>query len=56
MFDLKVIAELNAFNVFICDQKCNIADIRVRGKYVIFLGVGISVSSEIETAPSHQEE
>ncbi|XP_058593514.1 intermembrane lipid transfer protein VPS13C isoform X2 [Neofelis nebulosa] len=31
VFDLKVIAELNAFNVFICDQKCNIADIRVRG-------------------------
>ncbi|XP_077603856.1 intermembrane lipid transfer protein VPS13C isoform X1 [Crocuta crocuta] len=31
VFDLKVIAELNAFNVFVCDQKCNIADIRVRG-------------------------
>uniref|UniRef100_A0A8C0MM02 Vacuolar protein sorting 13 homolog C n=1 Tax=Canis lupus familiaris TaxID=9615 RepID=A0A8C0MM02_CANLF len=31
VFDLKVIAELNAFNVFVCDQKCNIADIRIRG-------------------------
>uniref|UniRef100_A0A8C0C6D7 Vacuolar protein sorting 13 homolog C n=1 Tax=Balaenoptera musculus TaxID=9771 RepID=A0A8C0C6D7_BALMU len=31
VFDLKVIAELNAFNVFVCDQKCNIADIRIHG-------------------------
>ncbi|XP_077935392.1 intermembrane lipid transfer protein VPS13C isoform X2 [Halichoerus grypus] len=31
VFDLKVIAELNAFNIFVCDQKCNIADIRIRG-------------------------
>ncbi|XP_025857823.2 intermembrane lipid transfer protein VPS13C isoform X2 [Vulpes vulpes] len=31
VFDLKVIAELNAFNVFVCDQKCSIADIRIRG-------------------------
>ncbi|XP_062947628.1 intermembrane lipid transfer protein VPS13C isoform X2 [Cynocephalus volans] len=31
VFDLKVIAELNAFNVFICDQKCNIADIKIHG-------------------------
>ncbi|KAF3830581.1 hypothetical protein GH733_004400 [Mirounga leonina] len=30
VFDLKVIAELNAFNIFVCDQKCNIADIRIR--------------------------
>ncbi|XP_045665686.1 vacuolar protein sorting-associated protein 13C isoform X1 [Ursus americanus] len=31
VFDLKVIAELNAFNIFVCDRKCNIADIRIRG-------------------------
>ncbi|XP_053451789.1 intermembrane lipid transfer protein VPS13C isoform X1 [Nycticebus coucang] len=31
VFDLKVTAELNAFNVFICDQKCNIADIKIHG-------------------------
>uniref|UniRef100_A0A8C6BAR6 Vacuolar protein sorting 13 homolog C n=1 Tax=Monodon monoceros TaxID=40151 RepID=A0A8C6BAR6_MONMO len=31
VFDLKVIAELNAFNVFVCDQKYNIADIRIHG-------------------------
>ncbi|XP_007956453.1 vacuolar protein sorting-associated protein 13C [Orycteropus afer afer] len=31
VFDLKVIAELNAFNIFVCDQKCNIADIRIQG-------------------------
>ncbi|KAM9090694.1 intermembrane lipid transfer protein VPS13C isoform 3-T3 [Megaptera novaeangliae] len=31
VFDLKVIAELNAFNVFVCDRKCNIADIRIHG-------------------------
>lgn len=32
VFDLKVTAKLNAFNVFVCDQKCNIADIRIHGK------------------------
>ncbi|KAG8507019.1 Vacuolar protein sorting-associated protein 13C, partial [Galemys pyrenaicus] len=31
LFDLKVIAELNAFNIFVCDQKCGIADIRIHG-------------------------
>ncbi|KAM9713499.1 intermembrane lipid transfer protein VPS13C isoform 1-T1 [Dama dama] len=31
VFDLKVTAKLNAFNVFVCDQKCNIADIRIHG-------------------------
>ncbi|XP_006899704.1 PREDICTED: vacuolar protein sorting-associated protein 13C isoform X1 [Elephantulus edwardii] len=31
VFDLKIIAELNAFNIFVCDQKCNIADIRIQG-------------------------
>ncbi|XP_032336935.1 vacuolar protein sorting-associated protein 13C isoform X2 [Camelus ferus] len=31
VFDLKIIAELNAFNIFVCDQKCNIADIRIHG-------------------------
>ncbi|XP_054543722.1 intermembrane lipid transfer protein VPS13C isoform X2 [Talpa occidentalis] len=31
LFDLKIIAELNAFNIFICDQKCSIADIRIHG-------------------------
>jgi vacuolar protein sorting-associated protein 13A/C len=32
VFDLKVTAELNAFNVFFCDQKCNIADIKIHGE------------------------
>ncbi|KAM5242082.1 intermembrane lipid transfer protein VPS13C isoform 2-T2 [Hipposideros larvatus] len=31
VFDLKIIAELNSFNVLVCDQKCNIADIRIHG-------------------------
>ncbi|KAM8783626.1 intermembrane lipid transfer protein VPS13C isoform 3-T3 [Rhynchonycteris naso] len=31
VFDLKVMAELNSFNVLVCDQKCNIADIRILG-------------------------
>lgn len=31
MFDLKVTAELNAFNIFICDQKSNIAEIKIHG-------------------------
>ncbi|XP_057578649.1 intermembrane lipid transfer protein VPS13C isoform X2 [Hippopotamus amphibius kiboko] len=31
VFGLKVEAELNAFNVFVCDQKCNIANIRIHG-------------------------
>uniref|UniRef100_A0A2K6JWW5 Vacuolar protein sorting 13 homolog C n=1 Tax=Rhinopithecus bieti TaxID=61621 RepID=A0A2K6JWW5_RHIBE len=31
VFDLKVTAELNAFNVLVCDQKCNIAEIKIHG-------------------------
>uniref|UniRef100_A0A8I5ZMR7 Vacuolar protein sorting 13 homolog C n=1 Tax=Rattus norvegicus TaxID=10116 RepID=A0A8I5ZMR7_RAT len=31
VFDLKVTAELNAFNIFICDQKSNIAEIKIHG-------------------------
>jgi hypothetical protein len=31
-FDLKITAELNAFNIFICDQKSNIAEIKIHGK------------------------
>ncbi|XP_054974528.1 intermembrane lipid transfer protein VPS13C isoform X2 [Sorex araneus] len=31
VFDLKIIAELNSFNIFVCDQKCNIADIKIHG-------------------------
>ncbi|KAM4748951.1 intermembrane lipid transfer protein VPS13C [Rhinophrynus dorsalis] len=30
-FDLKLSAKLNAFNIFICDELCNIADIRIQG-------------------------
>ncbi|XP_027707786.1 vacuolar protein sorting-associated protein 13C [Vombatus ursinus] len=41
VFDLKVTAELNAFNIFICDQKCNIADIRVQG-----MDASVSVQSK----------
>ncbi|XP_060030384.1 intermembrane lipid transfer protein VPS13C [Erinaceus europaeus] len=29
--DLKITAELNAFNICMCDQKCRLADIRIRG-------------------------
>ncbi|XP_057624264.1 intermembrane lipid transfer protein VPS13C isoform X2 [Chionomys nivalis] len=31
VLDLKVTAELNAFNIFVCDQKSNIADIKIHG-------------------------
>ncbi|KAM7158322.1 intermembrane lipid transfer protein VPS13C isoform 2-T2 [Molossus nigricans] len=31
VFDLKIMAELNSFNVVVCDQKCSIADIRIHG-------------------------
>ncbi|KAM5292524.1 intermembrane lipid transfer protein VPS13C [Ctenodactylus gundi] len=31
VFDLKITAELDAFNVFVCDQNCNIADIQIHG-------------------------
>ncbi|KAM7337360.1 hypothetical protein ACRRTK_003479 [Alexandromys fortis] len=31
VFDLKVTAELNAFNIFVCDQKSSIADIKIHG-------------------------
>uniref|UniRef100_A0A8C8RP73 Vacuolar protein sorting-associated protein 13C n=1 Tax=Pelusios castaneus TaxID=367368 RepID=A0A8C8RP73_9SAUR len=31
VYDLKLAVKLNAFNVFVCDQKCNIADIRIQG-------------------------
>ncbi|CAH2273272.1 Hypothetical predicted protein [Pelobates cultripes] len=30
-FILKLSANLNAFNVFVCDEACNIADIRIQG-------------------------
>uniref|UniRef100_A0A8C5P9K6 Vacuolar protein sorting 13 homolog C n=1 Tax=Leptobrachium leishanense TaxID=445787 RepID=A0A8C5P9K6_9ANUR len=30
-FVLKLDAKLNAFNVFVCDEACNIADIRIQG-------------------------
>ncbi|XP_051829756.1 LOW QUALITY PROTEIN: intermembrane lipid transfer protein VPS13C [Antechinus flavipes] len=41
VFDLKITAKLNAFNVFVCDQKCNIADIKVQG-----MDASISVQSK----------
>uniref|UniRef100_A0A5F8G8B9 Vacuolar protein sorting 13 homolog C n=1 Tax=Monodelphis domestica TaxID=13616 RepID=A0A5F8G8B9_MONDO len=41
VFDLKVTAQLNAFNIFVCDQKCNIADIRIKG-----MDASISVQSK----------
>uniref|UniRef100_A0A6I8N041 Vacuolar protein sorting 13 homolog C n=2 Tax=Ornithorhynchus anatinus TaxID=9258 RepID=A0A6I8N041_ORNAN len=31
VFDLKITAELNAFNVCVCDKRCSIADIRIQG-------------------------
>ncbi|KAL7980317.1 hypothetical protein Chor_014646 [Crotalus horridus] len=31
VFDLKLTAKLNAFNILACDQKANIADIRIQG-------------------------
>ncbi|XP_053320973.1 intermembrane lipid transfer protein VPS13C isoform X2 [Spea bombifrons] len=30
-FNLKLSAKFNAFNVFVCDEACNIADIRIQG-------------------------
>ncbi|XP_075432218.1 intermembrane lipid transfer protein VPS13C isoform X2 [Ascaphus truei] len=30
-FDLKLSAKLNAFNIIVCDEKCNIADIKIQG-------------------------
>lgn len=33
VFDWKITAELNAFNIFVCDQKSNIADIKIHGSY-----------------------
>ncbi|XP_074090395.1 intermembrane lipid transfer protein VPS13C isoform X2 [Macrotis lagotis] len=41
VFDLKATAELNAFNIFVCDQKCNIAEIRVQG-----MDASVSVQSK----------
>ncbi|MEJ1285501.1 vacuolar protein sorting 13A [Cricetulus griseus] len=31
VFDMKITAELNAFNIFVCDQKSKIADIKIHG-------------------------
>ncbi|XP_069480592.1 intermembrane lipid transfer protein VPS13C isoform X2 [Ambystoma mexicanum] len=31
VFNLKISAKLNAFNVWVCDQSCDIADIRIQG-------------------------
>nr|DBA31558.1 TPA: hypothetical protein GDO54_007385 [Pyxicephalus adspersus] len=31
IFDMNLSATLNAFNVFVCDETCNIADIRIQG-------------------------
>ncbi|XP_041074256.1 vacuolar protein sorting-associated protein 13C-like [Polyodon spathula] len=31
VIDLKLTAKLGAFNVFVCDENCDIADIRIRG-------------------------
>uniref|UniRef100_A0A8C7E7K8 Vacuolar protein sorting 13 homolog C n=1 Tax=Naja naja TaxID=35670 RepID=A0A8C7E7K8_NAJNA len=31
VFDLKLTAKLNAFNILVCDQKADIADIRIQG-------------------------
>ncbi|KAM6200995.1 intermembrane lipid transfer protein VPS13C [Rhynchocyon petersi] len=41
MFDLKITTELKAFNIFVCDQKCNIADVRIQG-----MDASISVKSK----------
>ncbi|XP_030044282.1 intermembrane lipid transfer protein VPS13C [Microcaecilia unicolor] len=31
VFNLKLSAKLNAFNIFVCDERCSIADIRIQG-------------------------
>lgn len=31
IYELKLSATLNAFNIFVCDELCNIADIRIQG-------------------------
>lgn len=34
--ELKLTANLNAFNISVCDQTCRIADIRIQGKVYYF--------------------
>lgn len=34
VIDLKLTAKLGAFNVLVCDENCDIADIRIRGKFM----------------------
>lgn len=31
VIDLKVVMALGAFNVLVCDQSCNMADIKIQG-------------------------
>ncbi|XP_077120280.1 intermembrane lipid transfer protein VPS13C isoform X1 [Ranitomeya variabilis] len=36
IIDLKLSATLNAFNIFICDESCNIADVKIQGMVASF--------------------
>lgn len=42
--DLKILVQLGAFNMLLCDQHCNIADMKIRGQiYIIFTSYANSV-------------
>lgn len=41
VIDLKLMMTLGAFNVLVCDQSCNMADIKIQGRR----GGGVSVPS-----------
>lgn len=34
VIDLKVVTTLGAFNVLVCDQSCNMADIKIQGTVI----------------------
>ncbi|XP_073435523.1 intermembrane lipid transfer protein VPS13C isoform X2 [Dendrobates tinctorius] len=36
IIDLKLSATLNAFNIFVCDESCNIADVKIQGMVASF--------------------
>lgn len=35
--ELKLTAKLNSFSISVCDQTCRIADIRIQGKFYLFI-------------------
>lgn len=37
VIDLKILVQLGAFNMLLCDQHCDIADMKIRGQIYIML-------------------